>query len=80
MRQRILNSNHETMTLLIVLIILLSGCEKEQTETNSKPISILDSEQVWYISEFPNPCPDCVWPHKITLNNDTIINSLTNVV
>ncbi len=65
------------MNLLMVLIFLLSGCEKEEIDINSKPTSIFDRGQVWFVSEFPNPCPDCVWPHKITFSNDTIINSLT---
>jgi len=58
------------------MMIFLNSCEAKTFNLETDTISIVDNEQVWYISEFPNSCPSCVWPHKITFGKDTIINSL----
>lgn len=65
------------MNLLSLLILLLGSCEQQSIENRTETLSSFSNSQVWYVSEFPNPCPSCIWPHKIMFGNDTVINSLT---
>lgn len=61
--------------VFLLFLVLLCNCKKENTDPDCGTNSIVDSEKVWYISESPNPCPGCIWPHKITFGKDTTINS-----
>lgn len=60
--------------IFILTSILLFNCTKDNSD-NSKTDLLVDNSKVWYVSEYPDPCPACVCLHKIILDNDTIINS-----
>ncbi len=61
---------------LIVLFSLFAlNCSKNNEDSLDKIDLIVDNSKVWYISESPNSCPTCIWPHKIVLGKDTSINS-----
>lgn len=62
--------------LLLTLIAFCISCKKD-TDNTVTPGRIVNSNKVWYVSEFPDPCPGCVWPHKIQLGKDTVINYKT---
>ena len=64
-------------SLLLLALILSCNCTKENLQPNSIVNSFIENNMVWYISEYPNHCPRCVWPHKITFGKDTIINTYT---
>jgi len=61
--------------MLIVISVLLFNCSKDPGEKNAG--SIVDKDKVWYVSEYPNPCPSCTWPHKIVFGQDTTIGPFT---
>jgi hypothetical protein len=61
--------------ILILISILFIDCQKDDSDNNDKTNSLVDNSKVWYVSEYPNPCPSCIWPHKIVLGKDTTINS-----
>lgn len=62
--------------ILIVITMLLFNCAKDNAD-NSNAGFIVDKDKVWYVSEHPNPCPSCIWPHKIVFGQDTTIGSFT---
>lgn len=61
--------------ILILISILLFNCKRDNTNNDNKIDFLVDNSKVWYVSEFPDPCPNCTWPHKIVLGKDTTINS-----
>jgi hypothetical protein len=61
--------------ILILISFFLVDCQKDNSDNNDKTNLFVDNSKVWYVSEYPNPCPSCIWPHKIVLGKDTIINS-----
>ena len=61
--------------ILILIPFLLFNCKKDNSTTNNKIDLLVDNSKVWYVSEYPDPCPTCCWPHKIVLGKDTTINS-----
>ena len=65
------------MRLLAILLIsfFLINCQKVNSDLSSKTDLLVDSSMVWYISEYPNPCPWSTSPHKIKFEKDTIINN-----
>jgi len=62
--------------ILFFLIIILTSCRKNKGE-NSQTDSFMDSNNLWYIAEYPDYCRGCARPHKIELGKDTIINNYT---
>ncbi|MGE5395715.1 MAG: hypothetical protein ACM3P1_13310 [Candidatus Saccharibacteria bacterium] len=61
---------------LAALLAFCIGCRKE-AENKSTIDSLVSNNKVWYVSEYPDPCPGCVWPHKIQLGKDTVIDNKT---
>jgi hypothetical protein len=61
--------------IFILIAILLFNCKKDGSNNADKIDSIVDNSKVWYLSEHPDPCPSCIWPHKILFGKDTAINS-----
>ena len=61
--------------ILILIPILLLNCKKDNANNSNKMDLIVDNSKVWYVSEYPDPCPGCSWPHKIVFGKDTTINS-----
>jgi len=62
--------------LIASIIWLFLCCSKDKVDKKDQYKPIINKNKVWYVSEFPNPCPGCIWPHKIEFGNDTVINSL----
>ncbi|MEI6750235.1 MAG: hypothetical protein WCM93_13835, partial [Bacteroidota bacterium] len=60
--------------IFIFIPVLLFSYKKDNAGNNDKFDSIVDNGKVWYVSEYPNPCPSCIWPHKIFFGEDTTIN------
>jgi len=60
--------------IISILISIVFSCKKDNSEVKTSDL-IVANDKVWYISEYPDPCPSCVWPHKIFLGEDTTINS-----
>jgi hypothetical protein len=61
--------------IFILIPVLFFNGQSDNVDNYNKDDSIIDNRKVWYVSEYPNPCPSCVWPHKIVLGKDTTINS-----
>jgi hypothetical protein len=61
--------------IFILIAILLLNCKKDGSDNGNKIDSIVDNSKVWYLSEHPNHCQSCAWPHKIMFGKDTTINS-----
>ncbi len=61
--------------ILILIAILLFNCKKDNSNANRNIDLLVDNSKVWYVSEYPDPCPGCSWPHKIVFGKDTTINS-----
>jgi len=61
--------------IFILIPVLFFNCKKDYADKNNKFDSIVDNRKVWYVSEYPNTCPSCVWPHMIVFGKDTTINS-----
>ena len=61
--------------IFILISVLLFNCKKDNNNNNNKFDSIVDNGKVWYVSEYPDPCPSCVMTHKIVFGKDTTINS-----
>lgn len=61
--------------IFILIPFLFFNGKRDNVDNFNKDDSIVDNRKVWYVSEYPNPFPSCVWPHKIILGKDTTINS-----
>lgn len=59
---------------LLTLFTFCISCKKD-TDNKVTVDMIVNNNKVWYVSEYPDPCPGCVWPHKIQLGKDTVINN-----
>jgi hypothetical protein len=62
-------------TLILILISILLFNYQNDNRDNSKNDMLVENGKVWYVSEYQNHRPSCVWPHKIVLGKDTTINS-----
>jgi hypothetical protein len=75
--QSSLKRNNRIIRQLAILLIsfFLMNCQKVNSDLSHKTDLLVDSSMVWYISEYPNPCPWSTSPHKIKFEKDTIINN-----
>ena len=66
----------KNLTIILISILFLN-CKRDEVITDNKIDLLVDTSKTWYISEYPDPCPRCSWPHKIVFGKDTTLNSNT---
>lgn len=63
-----------SLCTIILISFFITDCKGVNSDLSTKADLLVDSSKVWYISEYPNPCPWSTWPHRIKFEKDTIIN------